>query len=285
LIVEILVTLLFALGLFYVLSGVLGIPPFSSARAIRKLTEEKKPLKEKFKTPIITMIEPFVRLTPYHRKQLNNELLAAGINKTPEAHIAQAIVSAGLYMLVGLIVLPKLPLGTAALTVYSVTRFFKDRKVKNADSKKHSIEAEAPRFTSYFVQSLTHRQDLAGIIQDYRKIAGKELGNEIDILLTDMRTGNHEAALIAFECRINSSLVSELVRGLIGLEHGEDMKSYLISVEARMNEHEIAELKKAAAKRPDLLAPANFLLLGCIIVIYLSVLGIQFVSSLKYINF
>jgi hypothetical protein len=160
-------------------------------------------------------------------------------------------------------------------------KYFNDRKVTDGDGRRGRIEAETPRFTSYVVQNIAHRQDTPAIIHGYRKVAGEALGKELDILYADMRTKNHEAALIDFESRIDSPLVSELVRGLIGLERGEDMQAYLLNAEARMNEHEVATLEKEAAARPDRLAPASWALFASIMFLYMAVLGVQLFSSIR----
>lgn len=276
---EILVTLVFAYGLFTLIG--FKLPSVRSVKAISKLTEKKKPFRQTVLYSLARLIVPIIHISPYRQNQLTLKLKASGKMTSPELHIALAVSAGLIYFAFGLLFLPVFPIGAAALFAYSVIRFFKDLKVKGSDEHRISIEAEMPRFTSYIVQSTAHRSDLAGIIHGYRDIAGKDLASELDMLLTDMRTKNREAALVDFESRIDSPLVSELTRGLIGIERGDDMKAYLSNVEVRMNEHEVAALKKEAAKRPDMLVPASWLLFISIMLIYLSVMGMQLFTSIK----
>lgn len=280
-ILKILVVVLLSVGLYKLLGGSLHYPPWASVKAIEKLTGKKSTLRERICFPLARRIEPLVRLSPYRKSRLQKELTAAGKTISPEFHTAIAIVSAGLYLIAGVVMLPLVPFSSAGLFAYAVLRFFKLRKVRDSDEHREKIEAETPRFTSYIVQSSTHRQALIGMIQGYREIAGDALGAELDVLLTDMRTGNNEMAFINLESRIDSPLVSELVRGLIGLEHGEDMQAYLINVEARMNQHEIAALKREAEKRPEKLVPVGWLLLASILGNVCVVYGNQIFQSLK----
>lgn len=273
--------ILLAIGLYQLIGGPVRFPPWKSVKAISKLTGKKVSFKETIEVPIARFLEPHIRLSPYRKDRLKTELSAAGRRETPEFHTAVAIVNAGTFFFAGLAVLPVLPIGTAVLAAYSVFKYFNDRKVTDSDERRERIEAETPRFTSYIVQCMAHRPDTPSMIHGYRRIAGEDLGSELDMLYADMKTKNHEAALIDFESRIDSPLVSDLVRGIIGFEHGEDMQAYLLNVEARMNEHEIAALEKEAAARPDKLGPASWLLFISIMCLYMAVLGVQLFTSIK----
>jgi hypothetical protein len=281
LILNILVVVLLSVGFYQFTGGSLHYPPRASVKAIEKLTGKKSTLRDRICFCLARRIEPLVHLSPYRKSRLQKELAAAGKTISPEFHTAIAIASAGLFLIAGLVMLPMVPFSSAGLFAYAVLRFFKLRKVKDSDEHRKKIEAETPRFTSYIVQSSTHRQAVPGMIQGYREIAGVALGAELDILLTDMRTKNNEAALIDFESRIDSTLVSELVRGLIGLEHGENMQAYLINVEARMNQHEIAALKREAEERPEKLTPVGWLLLASILGNVCVVYGNQLYQNFK----
>lgn len=289
--VRFIIVVLISWGLYNLISGILGLPPLSSIRAIDRLTSHKTSIREQYICKAGALLEPVVKklLPTYQKEIMMVKLTAAGEIDSPELYTSKAVAGAGIYLILGLFLLPVLPplgpLCTAVFAVLSVRAFFKDMKIPAANEMKEAIEAVIPRFTSYVTQSTLHSKDLLSIIEGYRQVAGKELGEKLDVLLTDMRTKNHEAALISFESSINSPLVSEFVRGLIGMEHGEDMRIYLQNLEARMNEHEITELKKVAAKRPDMLGPANWLLVGSIMVIYIAVLGVQLISGLRMFNF
>lgn len=42
--------------------------------------------------------------------------------------------------------------------------------------------------------------------------------------IADMKTGNYENALIHFETRIGSPMLSDVIRGLIGVLRGDDQR-------------------------------------------------------------
>ena len=57
-------------------------------------------------------------------------------------------------------------------------------------------------------------------------VAGKDFGAELDQTIADMKTGNYENALIHFETRIGSPMLSDVIRGLIGVLRGDDQRMY-----------------------------------------------------------
>lgn len=264
---KLIISVLTAAGLWLIVSGILKFPPKVSVNAIDKLTGVKKSFSTKYREPVIKFIEPLIHIPVYKRETMCKDLGYAGINETPEHYIANIVLNTLCYMAMSLILLPIYPVLTAVLMALSVLYFFNNFKIKDSDKRKAKIEAELPRFTSYLVQNLPRRQGLIPMIRGYREIAGKEFGQELDILITGLKTKNHEAALIEFEARINSTLVSDIVRGMIGIDNGENMQSYLCNIEVRMNENEIANLKKEAVKRPEKLVPASWLLFFSIMVI------------------
>ena len=119
------------------------------------------------------------------------------------------------------------------------------------------------------------------IIQAYRRIAGEELGKELDIVITEMRTGNRNEAIANFENRIDSPLVSELCRGLVGVDRGDDMRAYLIAVEMHAKDLKVSNLKKEASRRPEKLAVASFALFGAMLAMYAAIIIVQFVSGVN----
>lgn len=74
---------------------------------------------------------------------------------------------------------------------------------------------EIPRFALTVGQSLENDRDVLKILTSYRRVAGKDFGAELDQTIADMKTGNYENALIRFETRIGSPMLSDAIRGLI----------------------------------------------------------------------
>jgi hypothetical protein len=110
---------LFTVGLFFLISGVLGLPPLASIRAIERLTVQEISFRERMLFAAARHIEPFVHLSPYRKELMIGDLESAGDSDTPEMYYAKAIASAGFFFLVGLLFLPVYPpfspIGTAVI--------------------------------------------------------------------------------------------------------------------------------------------------------------------------
>jgi Flp pilus assembly protein TadB len=280
--------LLLSIGLYQLIGIPIRFPPWAAVKALRKTGEKgkKATYRDVLIYPIARKVAPHIRLSPFRRESLERELKAAGQQEIlPEYHMAIAYVSAGIEFLLSFCMLPIYPLSTAILAAYAVQHFFKLRKVPYSDKRRLAIEAEMPRFTSYVVQSLRQKQNLSVMLQNYCDHATETLKEELDILITDFKTKNPEAALVDFESRIDSVVVSDLVRGLIGVSHGEDMLVYLTSVEMRMNQMELASFEKEAARRQDKLGPASWVMMGSLFIIIAAIFGVQMYNQFKGFNF
>lgn len=66
-------------------------------------------------------------------------------------------------------------------------------------------------------QELAASRDVLSMIEHYKQNSGPVFSAELDVLTADMRSGSYEAALTRFEARFNSPLLSDIVRGLIGV--------------------------------------------------------------------
>ena len=95
-----------------------------------------------------------------------------------------------------------------------------------------------------------------------------------------LETGNYENALIRFETRIGSPMLSDVIRGLIGVLRGDDQRMYFKMITFDMRQIEQNNLKKEAAKRPKKIQRYSMMMLICIMIIYLVVLCTEVMSSL-----
>ena len=144
-------------------------------------------------------------------------------------------------------------------TYYSVFDFVKKRR--------KLIESEIPRFALTIGQNLENDRDVLKILTSYRRVAGKDFGAELDQTIADMKTGNYENALIRFETRIGSPMLSDVIRGLIGVLRGDDQRMYF-------------KMICFDAKRPKKIQRYSMMMLICIMIIYLVVLCTEVMSSL-----
>ena len=233
-------------------------------------------------TKIAKLFAPYLRLDRLKRNKLQAALTIAGLELTPEVYTARAWVTAGA---VGLCALPMaflMPLfvpvliGTAVAlwfsTYYAAFDFVKKRR--------RLIEAEIPRFVLTIGQNLENDRDVLKILTSYRRVAGRDFGSELDQTIADMKTGNYENALIRFETRIGSPMLSDVVRGLVGVLRRDDQRMYFKMICFDMRQIEQNNLKKEAAKRPKKIQRYSMMMLICIMIIYLVVLCTEVLSSL-----
>lgn len=96
-----------------------------------------------------------------------------------------------------------------------------------------------------------------------------------------MRSGSYEAALTRFEARFNSPLLSDVVRGLIGVLRGDDGVHYFQMLVHDMKQLELQRLKAKAIKIPPKIRVFSFILLMCFLVTYLAIIIFQILNSLS----
>ena len=95
-----------------------------------------------------------------------------------------------------------------------------------------------------------------------------------------MRSGSYEAALTRFEARFNSPLLSDIVRGLIGVLRGDNGVHYFQMLSHDMKQLELQLLKAKAMKIPPKIRVFSFVLLMCFLVTYLSIIIYEIIHSL-----
>ena len=105
--------------------------------------------------------------------------------------------------------------------------------------------------------------------------------NELAITTADMRTGNYEAALTRFEARISSAMLSDVARGLIGVLRGDDGVTYFRMLSHDMKQLELQRLKRLAMERPPKIRKFSFMLLGCMLLVYMGVMGYEIVKIMS----
>ena len=146
--------------------------------------------------------------------------------------------------------------------------------------KRGELEGELPRFVSTIEQELKNSRDVLSIVENYKKNAGEEFANELEILAADMRSSSYEAALTRFEARINFPMLSDVVRGLIGVLRGDDGAMYFQMLSHDFKQMELQRLKKEAQKIPPKIRVFSFLMLVCFIVTYLAIIVFEILKSM-----
>lgn len=281
------VSILFlGLGAYNLSCAFADIPTARTSKMMMLARKEPGSGKEKLLDVYLTkaagLLAPFLRLDKLKRNRLQAALAIAGLELTPEVYTARAWVTAGA---VGLCAIPMaflLPLISPVLLGLAVALWFSTyyAAFDFVRKRRKLIEAEIPRFALAIGQNLENGRDVLKILASYRRVAGRDFGAELDQTIADMKTGNYENALLRFETRIGSPMLSDIVRGLVGVLRGDDQRMYFKMICFDMRQIEQNNLKKEAAKRPRKIQRYSMMMLVCIMIIYLVVLCTEVMNSL-----
>lgn len=276
---------LFGTALYYLTCAFADVPTRKTSRMMlmaQRQGKRRENIFDVYAAKVSSKIAPYVRLDKMKRASLERTLKIAGNSLTPECYVAKAWVIAGTVALSAVPMAFLIPLMVPVLIGLAVALWFSTyyTAFDYVKKRRKRMEKEIPRFALSIGQSLENDRDVLKILTSYRRIAGKEFGAELDQTIADMKTGNYEQALLHFEARVDSPLLSDVTRGLIGVLRGDDQRMYFQMITFDMRQIEQNELKKEAAKRPRLIQRYSMMMLLCIIMIYMVVLCVEVFDSL-----
>lgn len=273
-------------GFYHLSCAFVDVPTSRTSKTMliaKKQTGSKsEKLYNVYLTRMAQFFSPFIRLDPVKRGRLLITLEIAGIPLTPEAYTAKAFLTALAVAAMSVPLFLIMPLFGFLVLGLSVLMWFSTyyAAFDYVKKRKKLIEAELPRFAVSIQQSLANDRDVLKLLVSYRRIAGADLGKELDTTIADMKTANYENALLHFQNRIGSTQLSDIVRGLIGTLRGDDQQMYFKMLVFDMRQIEQSNLKKEAAKRPKQMQKYSMMMLFCILLIYVVVLSVEVISSL-----
>lgn len=277
--------ILLVFGLFFILADVLKLPYLSTAKAMLNTTRAEKKAAKSIETYLMTWavkLSKYIRMDEYRRSRMKNILKATGMNMTPEVYQAYAFVKCGAILLGVIPCLLVFPLLAPVVVFLAVMIYFKEtrRADEKLKVKRDEIENELPRFVANVEQELKNSRDVLSIIENFKKNAGASFAGELDILAADMRSSSYEAALTRFEARLNSPMLSDVVRGLIGVLRGDDSAVYFQMLAHDFKQLELQKLKSEAQKIPPKIRVFSFIMLLCFLLTYLAIIAYEILKSL-----
>ena len=274
-----------AAGLFFLTADLLRLPYLKTSKAMINTGREKKTAAKTAETYLLTVavkLAPYIRMDEYKKGRLKNILKASGLNMEPEVYQAFAVAKAGAVMLGVIPAILVFPLLSIIVVFLSVMIYFQE--INRADellaAKRGTIESELPRFVSTIEQELKNSRDILSIVENYKKNAGEQCAGELDILVADMRSSSYEAALTRFEARLNSPMLSDVVRGLISVLRGDDGAMYFQMLAHDFKQMELQRLKKEAQKIPPKIRVFSFVMLMCFLATYLVIIVMEIIKSM-----
>jgi len=276
---------LLALGFFFIAADVFRLPYLKTSRAMVNTGRERKAEAKNLETYLLILagkVSVLIQMDEYRKGRLKNTLRASGLSMEPELYQAYAYVKAGAVFLCAVLALAVFPFAAVLFLFLGVMVYFQE--MNRADvlllEKREAVEAELPRFVATVEQELKHSRDVLSILEQYKKHAGADLKVELDVLVADMRSGSYEAALTRFEARLNSPMLSDVVRGLIGVIRGDDGAVYFQMLAHDFKQMELQRLKKEALKIPPKIRVFSLVMLICFLATYLVIITMEILSSM-----
>ena len=274
-----------AAGLFFIAADILKLPRLSTEKALlsagRAERKQMKSLDALFLSWAIKLSR-YIHMDEYKRSHLARMLNAAGMDMTPEVFTAYTIVKPCAMLLLAIPCLIVFPLLALVVVVLAILTYFKEsRKAEEKVSERRDkIEAELPRFVATNEQELASNRDVLTILENYKNHAVAEFAAELDVLTADMRSSSYEAALVRFEGRIASPMLSDITRGLIGVLRGDNGRLYFQMLSHDLKQQELQRLKAKAAKIPPKIRVFSFIMLACFMLTYIVVLAMVILDSM-----
>lgn len=277
--------ILLAAGLYFILASLLKLPSMGAAKAMLNAGRKNKKAAKTLEAWLMTgavKLSRYIRMDEYKRSRMVNVLKATGISMTPEVYSAYAITKAGTILLGVIPCLFVLPLLSPVLIILAVLIYFKETRKADEQlkEKREQIEGELPRFVSTIEQTLKSSRDVLAMMENYKKNADPAFASELDVLTADMRSSSYEAALTRFEARLNSPMLSDVVRGLIGVLRGDDSAVYFQMLAHDFKALELQRLKGQAQKIPPKIRIFSFVMLMCFLLSYMAIIVMEILSSL-----
>lgn len=276
---------LLATGLFFLAASFLKLPTIGTAKAMLNTGRREKKAARSVEAYLMTLavrLARYIRMDEYKRGRMANILNATGMGMTPEVYQAYALTKAGAVLLGIVPCLLVFPLLSPVLVFMAVMVYFKETQKadERLKAKRGQIESELPRFVSTVEQELKSSRNVLGMLENFKRNAGPVFAGELDVLVADMRSSNYEAALVRFEARLNSPMLSDVVRGLVGVLRGDDGAMYFQMLAHDFKQLELQKLKAEAQKIPGKIRVFSFLMLMCFLLTYLAIIGYVILTSL-----
>lgn len=276
--------LLLAFGLYTILAEKFHLPSMKTSKAIRNMAKQsaEESAIEVWVSSAAEFLAKYIKINDFKRSKLERDLSAANVSLTPERFTANAIVKALLILPFAVIVYFIIPVLAIVFVILAVLIYVKE--VNSLQEKirirREEIEYDLPHFVATIEKTLKYNRDVLSILEQYQENACPAMRDEIGITVADMKTGNYESALSRLESRVNSSMLSDTVRGLISVIRGDDTDFYWAALNVKFSDVQRQMLKAKAVKIPGKINKLSMVLLFCFIGLYLVVLIMSMVDDM-----
>lgn len=274
------------LGMYGILLELFHVPSYKATKAILSVVKKNQKEAKDYDAMLLKIakkLSVYLSIDAYKKRKMTAILRSAEIPMTAELYYAMAMVKAGVIMIMAIPCLVFFPILSPVFLGVGVGIYGKEstKAEKVIQIRRQEIEYELPRFVATITQELKASRDVLSMLETYQKSAGKAFYHELGITIADMKTGNFEGALTRLEGRVSSSMLSDVVRGLVGVLRGDDGVAFFRMLEHDMKQLEIQRLKRLAMERPPKIRKYSFLLLACMLLLYMGVMGYQIIGVMS----
>src|SRR5690625_622910 len=269
---------LFIFGIYMIAIEQLKFPTLQTSKyAITFYTQGKVKKQSKleiFLDDLAGRLAQILKINEYKRNQILTKLKMAEINKSPEKFMAENIIKSILPVILAIPISFIFPIVFPVAVIIAIATYFKGLGSLDEDIRevREKIEYEIPRFTRDIAEYLKSDRNILLMLERYKNTAGEHLKRELEITIADMKTGNWERALTRFEARIQSPMLSDVIRGLIAVTRGDDSQFYFQILAHDFKVLELERLKAEAMKRPSQIKKYSFILLGSMLLMYIVII-------------
>lgn len=253
----ILVFLILASGIFAVASWGTRLAPYATARNIHRTKAKQESVVVRLENlalrPLLLLIAPLIRLEPYKEKQLAVQLGRAEITLEPREYYAKAVILAAaagvLTSIAAGVIMPSMVPAAIVLAIIIYLHLTGEVKDK-LKAKDKLIEDELPRFVRAIVQGMRTEPDIIKLFESYLAIAKSGLQYDLEVLVMELKSGNFEDAMNAFDRRVGNAYMSRLTKALIAAEQGSNQDTTLHHLMSDMSTLAHETLRRELDKRP-----------------------------------
>lgn len=277
------------MSIFLILIKLQGFFLFKSRNTILKRYKKsveyvevnKIPLVEEVFKPIARFVNRRVKISEYHRKKLERDLLRVGDTTTPEQYQAKKIIYPVLMLIIGYISSVFLGFYINAICImFGVFMYFQpeaelDSKVKQLNA---NIVKEFPRFARTLRYS--PHKNLIHTIEDYLKVCKGPLYYDLKILHAKLEAGvSEKLSLQELSDTIGITAIQNYLMAVItGIETSKESVDTLYALqEEKVRQMNLDNIKEEMMKRPERLERNNAVALYTIFAMNAIAVGLSFI--------
>lgn len=264
---------LFFVGLFYICLCIFNLKD----RKTEKLTEinlkkiyKTEGLYSKLRKKIISYISKKSVLSESLIQNLKIRLDLTGSDKEPYEYIFDSVFPSVIFLILSIPVYFLSPL--IGLLLSAIFILYGIMKIRGVYSKyneiKEDIESHLCDFNRYIQRKMNETSDVYSIISSYSLYAKGYFLTELKKTISDMKTGDSNLALVNFDKRINSPMLSDIISGLLLIYSGEENKEYFILNEMKLTTYEEERLEQKAKSHGKRVKVMSIITLGFFIMTY-----------------